>query len=66
MADLPKIDSAGLRLAKLVGSKRVSSAGRVTIKEIKAGRGNQTRHLRHEGANGKRVVQPASGRKETR
>ncbi|MBR0875016.1 hypothetical protein JQ633_31980 [Bradyrhizobium tropiciagri] len=31
MADLPKIDSEGLRMAKKIGSDRVSSAARVSL-----------------------------------
>jgi hypothetical protein len=67
MADLPKIDSAGLRLAKLKGAERVSSVTRITIHEGKPVGSSQSRELHRNGvANGSNVVRSTSGRKESR
>jgi len=67
MADLPKIDSAGLRLAKLKGAERVSSVTRIAIEEAKTVRHGQAHPIhRSGGANGSRTVHPEGGRKEGR
>jgi hypothetical protein len=67
MADLPKIDSAGLRLAKLKGAERVSSVTRIAVGEIQTVKHVQPHPLQRKGvANGSRAVQPEGGRKEGR
>jgi hypothetical protein len=67
MADLPKIDSTGLRLAKLKGAERVSSVTRIAIQKDNAVGHDQPHRLHRNGvANGSGAVQPASGRKESR
>jgi hypothetical protein len=65
MADLPKIDSTGLRLAKLQGAERVSSVTRITIRD-KAAKGQASQLHRNEVGNGSGVVRPTGGRKESR
>ena len=67
MATLPKIDSEGLRLAKVTGAAKVSSAARVTVRESKAAA--QARPLdahRNGQVNGNHAVQSTGGRKEDR
>jgi hypothetical protein len=67
MADLPKIDSTGLRLAKLKGAARVSSVARITIQEGKGVGQSQSRPMHRNGeANGNGIVHSTSGRKESR
>ncbi len=67
MADLPKIDSAGLRLAKLKGAERVSSVTRIAIQEGKTVTRGRSHPLHPDGvANASRVVRPTTGRKEDR
>jgi len=67
MADLPKIDSAGLRLAKLKGAERVSSVVRITIGEGKmVGQRQPPQVHRNGNGNGKGVVHATDGRKEGR
>ena len=67
MADLPKIDSAGLRLAKLKGAERVSSVTRITIRENNAVAKGQANQLHRDGVpNGSGVVHQTGGRKESR
>lgn len=67
MADLPKIDSTGLRLAKLKGAERVSSVTRIAIQEAKTVKHGQAHSLHRNGVgHGRGVVQPTGGRKESR
>ena len=67
MADLPKIDSAGLRLAKLKGAERVSSVTRIAIQEGKAVKHGQAHPIHRSGvANDSGAVHPTGGRKEGR
>lgn len=67
MADLPKIDSTGLRLAKLKSAERVSSVTRIAIQEGKAVGQSRPHELHRNGvANGSGAVQPGGGRKESR
>jgi hypothetical protein len=66
MATLPKVDSDGLRLAKSVGSERVSSVVRVTKDGDQRSGGGQSPAVRNGGVNGNHAVQPAGGRKEGR
>ena len=67
MADLPKIDSAGLRLAKLKGAERVSSVTRIAIQEGKTVRPGQAHPQHRNGVtNDSGAVQPTGGRRESR
>jgi hypothetical protein len=67
MADLPKIDSTGLRLAKLKGAERVSSVTRIAIQNGKTVGHGQAHPLHRNGvANDRGAVHPTSGRKESR
>lgn len=67
MADLPKIDSNGLRLAKLKGAERVSSVTRIAIQEGKTVAKGSAHQVQRIGVvNGSGSVQPRSRRKEGR
>jgi hypothetical protein len=67
MADLPKIDSAGLRQAKLKGAERVSSVTRIAIQEGKTVRHDQAHPVHRSGiANDSGALHPTGGRKEGR
>lgn len=67
MADLPKIDSTGLRLAKLKGAERVSSVTRMAADGGKVvSQVRQHPGQRNGVANDSRAVRPDEGRKEGR
>jgi hypothetical protein len=67
MADLPKIDSSGLRLAKLKGAERVSSVTRIAIQDGKTVARERAHPLHRNGVmNDSGAVHPTDRRKEGR
>jgi hypothetical protein len=65
MANFPKVDSAGLRLAKSTGAKRVSSVIKMTLRAPSNG-GHFRPAGRGKGSNGGAVISSEGGRKENR
>jgi hypothetical protein len=67
MANFPKVDSAGLRLAKSTGAKRVSSVIKMTLRAPSSVNSGHFRSAgQGKGSNGGAAISSESGRKESR